>query len=100
MKTRLNQKERSPEEVIEVLSKSYDALERKLSLSIAKTAQLVEDNIRLKEEKEKYDKELDIVHECLTELYEYDLVYPIVIKCLDRIEKEIGTTKHNNLNNQ
>ena len=74
-------------------------IKTKLSLSISKNARLVEDNIRLKEEKEKYDKELDIVHECLTELYEYDLVYPIVIKCLDRIEKEIGTTKHNNLNN-
>ena len=47
----------------------------------------------LKEEREKIknmDKELDIVHECLTELYEYDNIYPIIKKCLNRIEKEIA----------
>lgn len=36
-----------------VFIKKYDTLERKLSISIAKTANLVKDNIRLKEEKHK-----------------------------------------------
>lgn len=34
-----------------------------------------------------YDKELDIVHQCLTELYNYDNITPIIQKCLKEIEK-------------
>lgn len=35
----------------------------------------------------KMDKELDLVHACLTELYEIDKAAPIIKKCLDKIEK-------------
>jgi len=37
---------------------------------------------------EKMDKELDILHECLTKLYDYDKNVPIIKHCLNNIEIE------------
>lgn len=34
-----------------------------------------------------FDKELDLVHRCLTDLCDIDHTYPIIKKCLDKIEK-------------
>lgn len=41
------------------------------------------------DEAKKADKELEIVHEALTELYEIDSAYPIVKATLDKIKKQI-----------
>lgn len=47
----------------------------------------------LQKEAKKMDRELDIVHECLTELYDYEIVLPIIKKYLDRIDTVIHGRK-------
>lgn len=42
---------------------------------------------KLVDEADRADKELDILHNCITELYEIDLVYPIIKKALKEIEQ-------------
>ena len=41
---------------------------------------------RLKAENNRFNKELDIVHRCLTELCDIDTIYPVIRRCLDEIE--------------
>ena len=41
----------------------------------------------LVEEASKADKELDILHECITELYNIDTAAPIIKKYLNKIDK-------------
>lgn len=36
---------------------------------------------------EELDKELDLVHGCLTELYKIDAAIPVIKECLDKISK-------------
>lgn len=48
---------------------------------------------QLADENRDMDKELDIVHGCLTELYNFDVSLPIVKACLDKIEAINRTTK-------
>ena len=42
---------------------------------------------QLVDEADKSDKELDIVHGCITELYNFDLNVPIIKQALSDIEK-------------
>ena len=43
--------------------------------------------LHLTEENKRMDKELDIVHEALTEIYNMEVAEPIVKKCLNRIDE-------------
>lgn len=45
---------------------------------------------QLVDEAEKADKELDIVHGCITELYNTELNVPIIKKALGDIEASVG----------
>ena len=45
---------------------------------------------QLVDEADKADKELDIVHGCITELYNIELNVPMIKKALDDIEASVG----------
>jgi len=49
----------------------------------------IKDSAYTQEQAKRMDKELDIVHECLTELYNVELVEPKIKQCLDRIKDEL-----------